>query len=129
MPLNLRYTINRSIVIFRYKQPFLDLISQVEPDLGKTQNLHDLNEDGDGFLLPGEGHVESREEAVAWIEKRWRGFFEHILEDWYTDPDLWPKKLTLKMFREWFEIDYRSMAWDLAEMPIEIEDWSEEDVE
>lgn len=126
MSLNLRYTINRSIVTFRYKQPFLDWISQVEKAFGECQSLDDLNEDGDAFLLPGEGYIETKEEAVAWIEKRWRGFFENILENWYTDPDLWPKKLTLKMFREWFEIDYRSMAWDLAEMPIEIEDWSDE---
>lgn len=129
MSLNLRYTINRSIVTFRYKQPFLDWISQVEAAFGETQSLDDLNEDGDAFLLPGEGHIETKEQAIAWIEKRWRGFFENALENWYTDPDLWPKKLTLKMFREWFEIDYRSMAWDLAEMPIEIEDWSDDDDE
>lgn len=125
MPLNLRYTVNRSIVIFRYKQPFLDWITGVEAAFGKTMTLDQLNEDGDGFLLPGEGYVETKEEAVAWVEKRWSGFFENILEDWYTDPALWPKKRTLKMFREWFEIDYRSMVWDLAEMPMEVEDWSE----
>ena len=68
MPLNLRYTVNRSIVIFRYKQPFLDWVTGVEPVFGKTMTLDQLNEDGDGFLLPGEGYVETREEAVAWVE-------------------------------------------------------------
>lgn len=125
MRLDLRYTINRSIAIFRFRQPFLDWICEVEPNYGKTLNLGGLNEDGDGFLLPGESRIETREEAVAWVEKRWRGFFEHFLEGWYSDPSLWPKKMTLKMFREWFEIDFRSMAWDLAEEPIVAEAWSE----
>jgi hypothetical protein len=127
MDLDLRYTINRSIVIFRFKQPFLDWICQVEPEFGASQNLDDLNEDGDGYLLPGEPQIDCREDAVAWVEKRWRGFFENVLNDWYADPNLLPKKMTLKMFREWFEIDFRSMVWDLSNSPIEIEDWSDDD--
>ena len=46
---------------------------------------------------------------------------------WYTDESLWPKKRTLKMFREWFAIEYRSMVWDLDTTPLEYEDWSDEE--
>ena len=53
-----------------------------------------------------------------------------MLVDWYTDESLWPKKRSLKMFREWFDIQYHSMVWDLAvREPLELEDWGDEEAE
>jgi hypothetical protein len=34
------------------------------------------------------------------------------------------EKRTLKMFNEWFDIQYHSMVWDLApDQPMDREDW------
>lgn len=118
-----RYTINRSVIILRHKQPFLDWLMRVDPEPDPGITLADLDQDGDAFLLPDEPVIDTAEDAVRWVEKRWRMFFEHALYDWFTDESLWPEKRTLKMFREWFDIDYRSMVWDLAKEPIEQEDW------
>jgi hypothetical protein len=38
---------------------------------------------------------------------------------------LWPKNRTLKIFRQWFAVEYRSMVWDLTNEPLEIEEWSD----
>lgn len=122
-----KLTINRSMIVLQYRQPFLDWIRTVEPEFGATTTLDSLNEDGDAFLIPHEPVIDGKEDAVAWIEKRWKGFFEKKLADWYTDESLWPKKRTLKMFREWFAIEYRSMVWDLDTTPLEYEDWSAEE--
>ena len=50
-----------------------------------------------------------------------------FLDGWVTDEPLWPPKLSLKPFREWFDIQYHSMLWDLAELPLEVEDWDEDE--
>jgi hypothetical protein len=127
MPADLTLTINRSVVILKYQQPFLDWICSVEPRFGAEASLEELNEDNDAYLLPADPVIDGKEDAVAWIEKRWKVLFESKLVDWYTDEALWPKKRTLKMFREWFAVEYSSMVWDLDSTPIEYEDWSEED--
>ncbi len=121
---DLTLTINRSVVVLKYRQPFLDWICSVEPEFGADTSLKDLNDDGDAFLLPASPIIDGQEDAAAWIEKRWKGFFEYKLGGWYTDETLWPKKRTLKMFREWFAVEYSSMVWDLDKTPFEYEDWS-----
>lgn len=124
-----RFTVNRGIVILRCRQPFLDWLMEADPKPDKSLTLAEVHKDNEGFLVPGKSSIQGYDDAVRWVEKRWRMFFEHMLMDWITDEDLWPKKRTLKMFREWFEIIYSEMAWDLADEPLEIEDWAEEDFE
>ena len=67
------------------------------------------------------------EDAVKWVEKHWRMFFEHMLGDWLTDETLWPQKLSLKLFREWFGVEYQSLVWDLENAPLAVEDWEADD--
>jgi hypothetical protein len=45
-----------------------------------------------------------------------------MLDDWYTDPALWPHSRTVKMFREWCEIRIHSIVLDCGDTPIEYED-------
>ena len=51
--------------------------------------------------------------------------FEHALNGWVQDETLWPGNLTLKMFREWFEVEYRSMVWDMGHEPLMVEDFDD----
>ncbi len=106
MAFEIRCTVNRGSITLRPKQPVID-------------------EDGDMFLMRNDDLIESRQEAVSWVEKRWRDFFEFELGQWIIDDTLWPKKLSLKLFREWFDIEYRSMVWDLGQKPLKHEDWLE----
>jgi len=114
-------TINRSVVIIRPKQPFLDWLSLAEKKLGHETFPIDLNEEGIAFLIPDE-HITNSKEAQTYIERHWEEIFEQFLFEWIIEDSLWPKKRTLKMFREWFEMIYAPMAWDLVEQPLEIEE-------
>jgi hypothetical protein len=128
MAFEIRYTLNRASVILKPRQPVIDWLNSVDDllDLPRRLAIDPLNEHGDIFLIPDSELVESREQAVAWIEKRWRDFFEFELNQWIIDDTLWPQKLTLKLFREWFDVEYRSMVWDLGQEPLTHEDWLDE---
>jgi hypothetical protein len=125
MTAHTRFTINRGIVILHHKQPFLDWLKSTDAELDDL-TLADLEIDDDAFLIPGnESHdpVDGELDAIKWVEKRRQMFFEHCLNEWLTDETLWPQRRSLKMFREWFAVEYRSMVWDLANEPLVLEDW------
>ena len=128
MAFEIRYTLNRASVILKPRQPVIDWLNSVDDllDLPRMLAIDPLDEHSDIFLIPGDEVIESREQAVAWIEKRWRDFFEFELNQWIIDDTLWPQKLTLKLFRDWFDVEYRSMVWDLGQEPLTHEDWLDE---
>ena len=121
-------TVNRHLVILVHKQPFLDWLLEADPNPLKRITLDDLRDDNEAFLIPDDV-ADGTEEAIKWVEGNWRMFFEHILNGWLTDESLWPKKMSLKMFREWFDVDYQSIVWDLGNVPLAIEEWSQDDDE
>ncbi len=127
MTFDIRYTLNRGSVTLKPKQPVLDWLNSVDRSLGVKDSMKfdPLDEHGDTFLVPGEPMIESRQDAVAWVEKNWKDFFEFELGQWILDDTLWPQNPTLKLFREWFDIEYRSMVWDLGSDPLKLEDWLE----
>ena len=126
MAFEIRYTVNRASVTLKPKQPVIDWLNSVDAALGINGiNAFDpLDEHGDTFLIPSAEIIESRQDAVVWIEKHWRDIFEFELGQWIVDDTLWPQKLTVKMFREWFDIEYHSMVWDLDKTPLKHEDWA-----
>lgn len=125
MAFEIRYTLNRASVILKPRQPVIDWLNSVDACLGLQSHsqFDPLDEHGDIFLIPDSEFIESREQAVSWIEKHWRDCFEFELNQWIIDDTLWPQKLTLKLFREWFDVEYRSTVWDLGQKPLEHEDW------
>ncbi len=71
-------------------------------DLGNERTVYLISEkDSDG------------EKAVEkWIKRNYKALFEAELGSWYTDPGLWPSKRTLKLFKEWFNVEYHSVIED-----------------
>lgn len=120
--------INRSVVIIRPKQPLLDWIASVDKKLEVASMSIDVTEEGNAFLIPDEDIIDAKE-ARRYIEKRWQQIFEQFLFEWVIEDSLWPQKRTLKIFREWFELIYAPMAWDLVDAPLEIEEWDVPDLE
>lgn len=124
MAKNPRSTINRQLILVLPKQPALDWIMSVDPQPLDHLTLNDIRQETDAFLI-SEGIVNSPEQAQKWAERRWSELFLQFVSGWYLDMDLWPQKRTLKMFREWFEVQYHSMVWDLADEPLTHEEWDD----
>jgi len=123
-----RFTVNRSMVMLLPQQPFLNWIQAVDPDPVPTLTLEDVRDDASVFLLPAEV-ADTPENALRWVEKRWRSFFEFMLGEWFDDSS-WPENMSLAMFREWFTVRFHSMVWDMApDASLEYEDWEGDDDE
>jgi hypothetical protein len=120
-----RFTINRTVVMLGPKQPFLDWLNNVDPD-DEALSVEDLRDDNEVFLTP---QFNDNSDSEKWVEKRWSFLFEHMLMGWIDDEAMWPQDRTLEMFREWFDIEIHTMAWDLSDEPLIIEDWQDEEDE
>lgn len=116
-----RFTINRHLIILMPKQPVLDWIKRVDPNPPNI-TLDELRLEQNAFLVPDA--LDGQQDAEKWVQRRWQMFFEGFLEEWYTVESWWPQKRTYKMFKDWFDVQYHSMVWDLATSePMSYEDW------
>ena len=124
-----RFQVNRALVVLRYKQPYIDWV-KIAGEFPIELTLEEANDDSEAFLVPSFDSqmdpVDGTEDAVKWVEKRWRMLFEHILVSWTEDESEWPQKRTLIMFREWFDVEYRSIVWDMGNEPLMIDDFEAE---
>jgi hypothetical protein len=106
--------LNRSAVIVRPKKPFLDWVCAVDYD-DASEVTHDQR-DSTLYLVPDY-------EAPADAEKVLGRFCEEIfcreLEGWYTDVDMWPKDRSLKVFKQWFDVQHHAVVEDVGWDPIE----------
>jgi hypothetical protein len=118
-------TINRSVIFVIPKQAAFDWIVAVDPE-PLSLTLEDVRSEVDGFLVSQE-EIETTEDAQRLVYRQWKNFFEHFLFEWYTDEKLWPQKRSLKMFKEWFDIRFHPMLWDLSDEPIRHEEWTSDE--
>lgn len=107
-------SINRSLLILNMGQPYADWANNL-PDRtdGEKETLitvEFLNSEPTTYLIP---EVFDDTEFDLYIEHAWILLFELQLSGWTTDKNLWPKKRTLKMFKEWFDIKCSSLVTDL----------------
>src|SRR5260370_26931580 len=116
--------INRSLIILRPRQPFLDWVCSLY-DESKDLTLESLNEDSTVYLIPEIWEDSDREE---FLKTCYDILFEEQLEGWWTDEIAWPQQRDLKMFLDWFEVEFHSLVFDLCDEPIRIVE-DEEDSE
>ena len=111
------YIINRHAAIIKPRQPFLDWLES-QPDWDLDITLEELRADCCAYLIPG---YDSPEQAMRYIERNHKAIFEWELFGWYTDESIWPKKLTLSIFRKWFDVEIHTMTVDMLNGHIERE--------
>lgn len=106
--------INRSIIIVRAKEPFLVWLNSL-PD-PENLTLDEVNRDQTVFLLP---EYEDDHEKEKLLKRYFKQIFEEKLNGWWQDPDVWPSKRGLKAFKEWFDVEFHSLVFDLVDKPIQ----------
>lgn len=104
--------INRAAIILRYKEPAIRWINDADPvneNPGITEK--ELNQECTIYLISDED-ADSDQTVEAWIKRNYIELFEAELDGWYTDSDLWPNPITLKLFNEWFTVECHSVLID-----------------
>jgi hypothetical protein len=104
-------TINRSAVVVRPAQPFLDWLHRVDPSNAHL-TLDDLRLDPTIYLLP---EWESDEEALEKFAEVSAEIFAEQLNGWYRVASVWPQHRDVNTFLRWFDCSFHSMVFDVCE--------------
>ncbi|MBF0266465.1 MAG: hypothetical protein HQL46_14465 [Gammaproteobacteria bacterium] len=111
--------INRGAVILKYTEFAIQWLNDNDPfNDNPGISLEDTLNDGATIYLISEGDAESEDNVEKWIKNNFKPLFESELEGWFADETLWPKKLTLTLFKKWFTYSWHSMVEDTVELPI-----------
>jgi len=100
--------INRTAVLVRPRQPFVDWAGQLDD----RNLLPDPEGERTVYLVP-----DCKDDIEAWriLEEGYADIFENELFAWHTIEADWPKKRTFEMFRAWFEIEISSIIEDFCD--------------
>jgi hypothetical protein len=107
--------LNRSVVIVRPKQPYLDWAA----GLDNSEIVLDPNDEQTVDLIPSYGDEAEVWEILATLHP---AIFESELYGWHTDEAAWPKGRDFAMFKEWFHIELHSVVEDLCDYDLVDED-------
>jgi hypothetical protein len=112
------YTVNRSVVIIKPKQPFIDWVKSSTGS--KKYSLELFSQDCTSILIPEFG---DDTEVIDFLKQHYDEIFEQELLGWCTDRSAMPKNRTFDMFLEWFDIESHSEVFDLVDGEIEKEEY------
>ena len=111
-------TINRSAIVIRPAQPFLDWLHRVDPTSAHL-NLEDLQREPTIYLV---SECDTQEQAIEYLGESIRDIFEEQLDGWYRVPAVWPAKRDVTTFQSWFEVSFHSTIVDLCDDVLEHEE-------
>jgi hypothetical protein len=103
-------TINRSAIVVRPRQPFLDWLRWADPT-AHDLSLEDLCEEPSVYLIP---ESQSEEDLREHLTKLCGRIFEEQLDGWYRVPSTWPNQRDMETFERWFELSFHSIVIDLC---------------
>ena len=101
-------TINRFAVMLLPTEACLDWVKSC-PDGDSHTTLDELQREPTVYLIP-----EGKAKPESYIRRHYKAMFQEELNSWYTDRELWPRDLSLKMFKKFFTIYVSSMVFDLG---------------
>lgn len=99
--------INRSAVLIRPKQPYIDWASTLDD----SEVVPEIDGEKTIYLIP---EYDSPEQGWIILRKYYEDIFENELLGWHTYEPEWPQDRSYKMFKEWFDIEFHSTIEDLV---------------
>jgi hypothetical protein len=112
-------TINRSAVIIRPKQPFLDWLHGLPDETNREISLEDLRRENTVYLLDD---IDTLEQAIEQITPLAEDIFSEELAGCWTVEDDWPAVLNIKKLLEWFDLELNTMVSDVGTEELQIEE-------
>lgn len=103
--------INRSAIILKPQQPFIDWCLQLNTD-SVLMFEEDFKKTNVYLIDENIGDIEK------WLKKKFDAFFMMELEQWSVDEKQWPQKRNFKMFNQWFAFEISEMVYDIENKPV-----------
>ena len=107
-------TLNRSAIVVRPRQPFLDWLHTADPTSRKL-TLRELVQEPTVYLIP---ECDTDEEVADILGELCEEIFIKQLKGWFTDTTTWPQGRSFDVFRRWFDFQHHSMLVDLCDEPL-----------
>ena len=108
------YSVERSIVVLKPKQPFLDWINSALASADEQLSLESIRIECNSYLIP---EVAEIEDGISCVDEIFEDLFKIEFSSWTIDENAWPKQeLTLQMFWEWFDVEISPTLVDVSEI-------------
>lgn len=107
-------TLNRSAIIVKAKQPFLDWLHAADPTSRKL-TLLDVTQEPTIYLIP---ECDTAEDVAKVLHEFCEEIFDDQLAGWYREPETWPRDRSYDVFCQWFDYQHHSMLVDLCYEPL-----------
>lgn len=104
--------INRTALMVKAREPFIGWLKEIDDSISLDEEMLEATI----YLL---AIKENDKETENWIKENFNRIFIKELEEWYLDESIWPQNRTYTMFREWFDVSFYSMVYDLEDSPVE----------
>ena len=108
------YSVERSIVVLKPKQAFLDWINSTLASPDEQLSLESIRIECNSYLIP---EINEIEDGISCVDEIFEDLFKIEFSSWTIDENDWPKQeLTLKMFWEWFDVEISPTLVDVSEI-------------
>lgn len=101
--------VDRSVLVVKPREPYLEWALSLPDPTPVT--LEELREDCNVYLIP---EILDPGDELAVLQQHQAALFEHELAGWIAEEELWPSGRDLRMFTEWFDVEFHSLAFDLC---------------
>ncbi len=105
--------INRSVVIVKAKQPFVNWLAMMPSP--EVISLEELNREPNAYLIP-EYDEEAEREGI--MRNYYVKIFEQELWAWSRDENEWPVIRDYAAFKQWFQLEYAPLVFDLDDIEL-----------
>jgi hypothetical protein len=107
-------TLNRSAIVVKPKQRFLDWLHAVDPT-SHGITLNDVCREPHVYLI---AECDTEDDLVHVLRELCEKIFEEQLDSWYRVPSSWPQNRSYEVFCQYFEFEHHSMLFDVCEDPL-----------
>ena len=113
----LMVTLNRSTLVVKPKEPFLDWLHTAD-STSRRLTLQELVREPAIYLIP---ECDTNGEVDEVLRELCEEIFIEQLAGWFNDRTTWPHDRGFEVFCRWFDFQHHSMVVDLCDHPLVLE--------
>jgi len=102
--------INKAAITVIPKEPFIKWVQSTDAEAAEISDESILSYSR-VYLVDDSLNGDDPEKL---IKRNFKVIFEEELAGWYTDEEAWPKKMDLRLFKQWFHVKVHEVVVDIG---------------